>query len=84
MIVILGERYKHKLHKITGIAMAYAEYYTGCNQVCLEVVVGGLIKEMWIDVSLLEPIEPKKKPKKKEPVKKLGGPQSHPPPSSNR
>lgn len=79
--IVLGDKYRHILHKeIVGIATGHTKYITGCDQVGLESVVSGKIEEIWVDVSLLEHIKPKKRRKVvTKPKKDIGGPRSHPP-----
>ena len=88
---VLGKKYRDTLHGYVGIATAAAAFINGCNQLCLVTIVAGDLKEAWIDVQQLEPLDDSGKPLKKKRTKKKaarrgsGGPQSTPPgPGSRR
>lgn len=57
ILIKLGTSYFDTVHKIEGVAMAVAQFLSGCDQVCLERVVDGKVEELWIDVTRLEPAE---------------------------
>ena len=59
----LGQKYKNKLLGNEGIATAGATYLTGCDQLKLEWndSTGRPVCE-WVDVTLIEGVEPEKKP----------------------
>lgn len=62
-----GEKYADSLHGIEGKATSYILYDTGCDQVKLEWVVGGEVKEHWVDITRV------KKVPKPELVERTGG-----------
>lgn len=53
----LGRQYRDRIHGIEGIAVSHIRYITGCDQVNLERVVNGEVKNQWVDVTRLEGVE---------------------------
>ena len=49
MKIELGNTYSHVRLDITGVAIAYTEYLTGCNQICLERLLEGKVQHDWFD-----------------------------------
>ena len=52
--ITLGEDYHHTRLPIYGTATAYTYYLTGCDQVCIERMVGEKIEHDWFDVTNLK------------------------------
>lgn len=70
--IILGDTYSHATLAVTGQAIAYTEYLTGCNQVCLQRLLDGKVQHDWFDETNIRGAE---KTAETDP----GGPQPAPP-----
>ena len=71
--IVLGEKYTETIYGRTGVATAFVQYLTGCDQVELSWVDKNNKREgVWVDISCVERIVPSKRIK-------TGGPQVSPP-----
>ena len=66
--IVFEKEYTDRVLGTTGKAMAYLIYATGCDQVRLDFVSGGEVKNNWVDVTQIEGLE------LSESQKKPGGP----------
>ena len=71
--VILGKKYRDTISGLIGVAICYSQYLTGCDQVSLETLEGGEIKEQWFDITRLDKVPVPSQ------ARAVGGPQSHAP-----
>ena len=69
----LGKKYIDDIHGIEGIAVSHTRYFTGCDQIQLEVFKGGKLESYWFDITRLKGVKVAKVDKKP------GGPQAHAP-----
>lgn len=62
-MITLGTTMKDKITGFKGVAVAYTQYITGCNQVLLQPPVkkdGGYEDSCWFDEQRCEPVKAKK------------------------
>lgn len=63
MSVVLGQKYKEKVHGRVGVAMSRTEFLTGCNRVLLEHMdKDGEVKDFVVDETLLVAVDVQPEP----------------------
>ncbi len=52
--IILGKKYKDKIHGWEGVAVSHIKYLTGCDRVGLQKMVKDELKDQYFDITQLE------------------------------
>jgi len=55
--IVLGQKYRDKIHGFEGVATAQSRYLHGCDRVYLERIKDTEVKGHWFDIPQIEGVE---------------------------